>query len=153
MARRTVLGPQVPISLTLSTQHDPDAYYRTGSGLYAGDDFRDEIVSKAKPVEAGTTFMIHVAELSQDATDQEIEAGLPAAHLFDESAVCAIVAEMIEKQKDGEPGDLRYLNLLYTRSCIVAVRWGDGTRRWRVATWDRDHDRWRIGSRVLSPAN
>ena len=150
-----LLAPRSKVSL-VSGVHNPDVFYQTRSGLYVWDDFRSRIVAKAKPVAADTKCSVAVSELTKDATDEEIEGALPTEHLFDESAVCAIVAAMIEKQKNGEPGDLLnngYANLLYTSSCVVSVYWNAGDRRWLVFAWYRGDDGWRAGRRVLSPAN
>ena len=143
-------------SLTLSARHEPTAFYRTCSGIYVWEDFRGRIVSKAKPTEAGASFKVNIDELGAELTDEEIENGLPKKHLFDESTLCAIIAEMISKQPNGEAGDLEntgYVNLLYTQSCVVGVGWSSGERGWGVYAWDRFGGRWNAGGRVLSPAN
>jgi hypothetical protein len=151
----SVLRPRGSVSLTLSRPHDPAAFYQTRDGLYVFDNYTSRIVAKATPVAAGTTYNVNIAELGEPATDQKIEDSLPQNHLFDESAVCAIIAEMIGKQQKGEPGDLEHTgraNLLYTASLVVYVRWSGAYRGWVVRTWDRGDDRWRAGPRVFSPA-
>ncbi len=143
------------VRLTLSTNHDPGTYYRTRRGLYVWDGFRHRVVAKASPTAAGTPFVVNVHKLTGEATDAEIEASLPENHFFDESAVCAIVAEMIRKQPSGKPGDLvksGRANLLYTRSCVVFVRWVGLRRKWCVLASGRGGS-WDAGSRVFSPAN
>ena len=155
-AQRTVLGPAVPISLTLSARHDPDAYYRTRTGLYVWSEFRDRVARSAKPTDAGTTFNFTLSDLARDATDEEIEAALPKAHFFDESAVCAIVAELIATQPEGDEGHLLnsgHVNILYTGPDIVRVNWRPETREWSVSTWKRNDERWRAGYRALCPAD
>jgi hypothetical protein len=150
-----LLVPRARVSL-VSGLHNPDVYYKTRSGLYVWDDFRNRIVAKATPVAADTKYSVAVSDLTKNATDEEIEDSLPTDHLFDESAVCAIVATMIEKQKNGEPGDLEntgYVNLFYTSSFVVYVRWHSVYREWYVGTWSRDDYGWNAGYRVLSPSN
>jgi|GEM_PF-3561016 len=155
--RILILIPRDPVSLTVDKHHEPDAFYRSRSGeIYVWDEFRKRIVSKAKSTKEGTSFKVNVSELVQDATDEQIEGALAKNHLFDESAVCAIIAEMIGKQPNGEAGDLinnSYANLFYTASCVVSVFWSGGDRRWGVYAWGRGGDRWVAGCRVLSPAN
>jgi hypothetical protein len=152
-AAHQVLQPREPISLTTSVTYDPDVYYRTGKGLYVWNSFRNRIVANAKPTNAGTGYTLAAADLTKDATDKEIEAALPEGYLFDESAVCAIVAELIAKQPGGEAGHLQNngrANLFYTRSCVVRVRWDAGDGEWRVLTWGRGGDGWYAGRRVFS---
>ena len=138
------------VSLTLAAAHDPDAYYHTRRGLYVWDGFRSRVVAKAKRCEAGAMFAVKVAQLRRRAAEAEIEAALPKAHVFDESAACAIIAEMIGEQSNGKPGDL----LLYTTCCVVFVAWGTVSRTWSVLTWDRCGGyEWDAGLRVLAAAN
>ena len=149
-----VLIPRGSVSLTLSQPHDPDAFYRTRSGLYVWKDFRDRIVANAKLVPTGTTYQLAVFELKVWDTDEQIEAVLPEHHLFNESALCAIVAEMVLNQRNGEPGDLEHTgraNLFYTACCIVSVHWSADYREWNVYTWKRVGG-WHAGRRVFSPA-
>lgn len=51
-----VLAPKGSVAVTLAERHDPDTFYRTRSGLYVWDDYRNLVVAKAKPSEAGTIF-------------------------------------------------------------------------------------------------
>jgi hypothetical protein len=136
-------------SVTISERRDPDVYYRTRPGLYVYGDFRDRVVSKAKSVEAGTIFKVNEDELGETLNDEQIENGLPKKHLFDESAVGAVIAEMIESGQF----DKKCFYLLYTQSCVVHVLWYSDDRGWGVSTWHRAGHRWYAGDRVLSPAN
>jgi hypothetical protein len=135
--------------VTISATRDPDTYYQTREGLRVYDGFRNLVAARAKPVDTGTVFKVNEDELGQAMTDAQIEAGLPKNHLFDESAVSAIVAELVESGKL----DKNCLYLLYTSSCVVRLLWDDGDRAWYVNAWRRDGYGWYAGLRVLSPAN
>ena len=144
------------VGASLAERHDPALYYKIRNGLYVWSDFRTRIVAKATPVEAGTTVEVGYADLGKNATDAEIEAALPTRHLFDEPAVCAIVAALIARQPEGKEGVLMnngYANLFYISSCVVRVRWLAVNRGWDVRTWLRDDYGWGAGGRVFSPAN
>jgi hypothetical protein len=163
VAGKSVLIARGTVSIALTKQHDPDDYYRTCSGFFVYDGFRSDVVAKAKPVAAGTVFKVNVDELGEnlphaegDLIDAEIEAALRKEHLFDESAASAIVAEMTERQRKGEPGDLDNTGRptrLYTPSCVVGVFWDDIGSEWFGLTWDRNTRTCDAGGRVLSPAN
>lgn len=155
-ARDGLFDTATSVQITLAADHDPGAFFRTRSGLYVFDDFRRRVVTGAKRTNTGATFSATSARLKRAATDAEIEAALPPEHLFDASALCAIIAEMIAKQTNGESGDLDNsgkANLLYTSSCVVGVTWDGPYRKWVVYTRERGGRRWRAGRRVLSPAN
>lgn len=133
--------PQLSITITDSDHRNPDAFFTTRDGLYVWDDFGSRVVKKAKPVDTGATFKVNVDELGADLTDEEIENGLPKNHVWDEGALCAVIAEMISKQPEGKEGDLLnngYANLFYTSSCVVRVLWSAGRRGWDVDAWRRD---------------
>ena len=150
-----VLAPRGTTTITVMERHDPDAFYRTRTGLYVWSDFRSRIVAKARPTEA-EAFTVESAELVRDLTDEEIESALPKKHLFRETELCAVIAGLIAKQSNGEKGALLntgYANLFYTFSCVVSVRWRADDREWRVFTCRRGAYRWYAGGRVFSPAN
>jgi hypothetical protein len=144
------------LSLSLSATHKPDVYFQTGSGLYVEEAFRNRVARLARPVPKGTTFAIGIAYVRLRASDQEIEHSLPEDHAFDPSAACAVIATLLERQKQGGSGELvanTYANLLYTPYCVVDLHWGPFLRRWRVRVWRRGQmDKWRDGSRVLFPS-
>ena len=121
--------------------HEPAAFYQTRAGLFVYRDFRDRIVRKAKPTQSAPPVTLHRFILERDAPDEnlKIEAELGPNHIFTETEVCWIVAEMIGKQKHGAPGDLDNTinsNLFYTPSWVVDVRWG--TRGWSANALHRD---------------
>ena len=150
-----VLGTPGTIVVTLTKSHDPKAFYQTRDGLYVWDDFRYRIVANATPMPEGASFKLDHALLTKNMLDREIEAALPANHLFDESTLCAIIAAMISEQPNGKEGKLLnngYANLFYTSSTVVHVHWGADYREWYVHTWERGDRGWRAGRRVFSPA-
>lgn len=157
-----VLVPRDPVSITLSQRHDPDVYYRTRSGLYVGNECRRRIISKATPITAGTSFKVNVFELGHDAANKEIRRGLPKNYLFKENVLCAIVAEMISKQSEGEPGDLENtgnVHVLRTSSWEMLVYWHRVNPAWNVlaqrrfvpASRRRRDLMWVAGTRFLCP--
>ena len=146
------LVPRGTHEVTLVESHDPDKCFRTREGLWVYDGFRNLVVAKAKPSKAGETHKVVRAELMQDLTDEKIETSLGGEHFFEETALCAIITDLIDKQPEGKEGVLLnngYANLFYT-VCVVSVRWVSGYRRWDVRTWHRDGRRWLAGDRVFS---
>ncbi|OHA88234.1 MAG: hypothetical protein A2653_00635 [Candidatus Zambryskibacteria bacterium RIFCSPHIGHO2_01_FULL_43_25] len=149
-----LLIPRGTVTVTLKERHNPDEFYRTRSGLFVQPDFRAGVIAEANPSEAGESFNLKYADLGRDASDSEIEEVLGKSHFFGETQVCAIVADFIAKQQNGEDGTLLNggrANLFYTGSCVVDVHWYAG-RGWRVVVWSRGGDEWRAGRRVFSPA-
>ena len=158
MTATTVSSVFAPTSavVTLTERHDPDAFFKTRSGLWVSDSFLDLVVTKAKPTEAGQSLTAKPQTLGRDASDAEIEAELGRAHLFDESALCALIAGLIIAQPEGKVGPLLnngYANLLFLPSCVVVVRWDTVSHEWSVLAWQRSVDRWRAGRPVFSPAS
>lgn len=142
-------------TITLDADHNPDQFYRTRSGLYVWDDYRERVVSKAKLSPAGASYKFNYSTLARDLRDREIEACLPAQHLFDETAVCAIIAGLITKQPQGEEQVLLNngcANLFYLAGCVVIVYWVACDREWGVDTYAHDDDGWDAGSQVFFPA-
>lgn len=135
---------------------DPGAYFNTRTGLYVWDNFRERVLPGVGVTKKGNSFKLTNYDLVQGSSDEAIEASLPKKHLFSNSDVCAIVATLIDSQKNGEPGPMittGYTNLFYTDQCVVYVRWSAGDRGWHVDAWRRGDVRWLAGRRVFSPAN
>ena len=155
IGRMMVLVSRPLVTVSLTERHDPDAYYQIKKGLHVWGDFRERVVAKARPTEAGTTFTLAVADLGRDATDEDIEAALPTAHLFSETAACAAIAGLIAGQPHGGVGSLltERVNLFYTSSCVVFADWHAVSREWNVSPWPRVGSRGRAGRRVFSPAS
>ncbi|MEK7503040.1 MAG: hypothetical protein AAB556_01185, partial [Patescibacteria group bacterium] len=97
----SILTTPTLVAITLAKQHNPDTFFKTRSGLYVWDDFRSRVVAKASPIDAGAKFRIERRDLIRDAKDSEVE-GVLTNHLFEESAVCAVIAELISKQPNGK---------------------------------------------------
>lgn len=143
---------KIPVEVT--AEFNPQEFFRDREGLFVYSSFKEHILEKASIVSAGTKFELSSFKLIRSAEDEEIEKELPEKHIFSESDVCAIIAELISKQPKGEEGELLntgYWNLFYTESFVVDVSWRDG--EWYVSAWDRDSYGWSDGSRVFSPAN
>lgn len=136
-----------------STGIDPKEFYQNRKGLYVWSGFKDRIVAKAEAVKA--EFRLRSFTLKEDANDAKIESALPEKHIFSESDAAAIVADLIEKQPNGEEGVLLNdgnWNLFYTPGCVVLVHWSSFRGGWSVSAWGRDEDGWRAGERIFSPA-
>lgn len=144
------------ISIKLEQASDPKGFFKDGPGLYIGSSFPQRILDKAEPVQAGTSFELASYDLLQNSLDKEIESALPEKHLFSESDVCAIVADLISKQPKGIEGTLLNTgraNLFYTSAFVVYVYWYSSDSTWNVITWLRDASWWLAGRRVFSPRN
>jgi hypothetical protein len=150
---RAALVAKGPVTVALTNPHDPDAFYQTHAGLYVYRDFRERIVRKARPTPSVPPIRLHRFVLDRDALDRDIEAELGPNHLFTETEVCWIVAEMIGMHKRGTAGDLdntMNTNLFYTPFWVVSVYWSARGRGWRVDTWGRDAYAWDAGDSAFS---
>ncbi len=130
----------------------PTDFFKDRKGLSISYYFNNNISSKAKETKKGTKFSLNSFNLKKDSTDEEIEKDLPKKHIFSETEVCAIIAELIENKSEGKDGPLLdngYVNLFYTPSRVVSVIWVVGV--WGVFDWGRG-SRWSQGRRVFSPA-
>jgi len=154
-----LLVPLKSLKFTLSARHEPSSFYKSRERLSVCDGFAKLVLPNAKPVEAGTTFEFDVSEIrtpqwENGMRDEEIEDSLNEEHFFDDSSVCAIIAEAITKQPRCEPGEFPVHNvrhiLLYTRTSLVAFA-GDGCE-WYVNAWPRNVCTHGTGCWVLSPA-
>ncbi len=140
------------IAIKNKEEHIPSEFFKDGPGLFIWNSFKENIVRKAKSTKAGAEMNISSFDLKKDSTDEEIEKSLPEKHIFSETEVCAVIAELIENQPKGKKGILQntgYANLFYTPSRVVLVYWRGS--RWFVGAWNRGFD-WYVGLRVFSPA-
>lgn len=141
------------MSITLKEKHSPKKFFKTGDGLYVWSSFDTNILKKAKETKAGAKFKLASHDLIERSTDEQIEHALPPRHIFSETDVCAVIADLISQQPKGKKGALinnGYANLFYTPSHVVGVHWCDGG--WGVVVWGRDGVGWSGGGRVFSPA-
>lgn len=148
-----ILKPNNSEKLVVKDPVKPEEFFQKRTGLYVWSDFIERIVSKAKQTKA-KTYALESYDLVRSSKDEEIESALGKKHLFSESEVCAIIAELISQQPKGEKGTLLAdynWNLFYTPSFVVHVYW-DGDE-WRVYAWGRGGREWLAGRRVFSPAN
>lgn len=138
---------------------DPREFFKTRTGLYVWDGFRDRILAATKEVQAVPAVEIKSFDLSKDANDAEIRGKLPQDHIFEDvSTFCALLAGMIEGQPNGKKGDLLangYANIFYVCGesgavFAVDVRWVSDYRKWRVGVSPLFDDRWGAGDRAFS---
>lgn len=131
---------------------NPRVYYKTRDGLWVGDFFRDNVLSKAGAVTKLPAALLKSFELTKNAYDREITSCLPQNYEFDISETLARIAQMIERQPGGKEGDLLnngYVNLFYVPGYVVNVNWTAVSRRWRVNAWKLDVNDWFAGDRVF----
>lgn len=143
------------LSIETSSEIKPQDFFQSREGLYVWSDFNERILEKALSVAAGTKYELAPFKLLESSSDETIESALPKAHIFSESDVCAIIAELISKQPKGEDGSLDNSgnwNLFYTPTFVVSVRWRSGGGFWNVRTWVRGRIGWYADGRVFSPA-
>lgn len=133
----------------------PAQFFKTGEGIFVDSDFAERITSKTDAVETGTEYKLTAGDLLMAANDATIELALPENHIFSETDVCSIIADLITKQSEGKEGVLKNdgsLNLFYTPTFVVGVRWDSFRRGWLVGVWGRGDGAWREDERVFSPA-
>ena len=140
------------VKVEIAQEFLPKDFFQSRDGLYVTSDFQNRIVEKASAVPAGSEYTTTPWDLILAANDATIESALPETHIFSESDVCAIIADLISKQPKGEEGALMIdgsWNLFYTPDFVVYVRWGARARRWLVDAWHRDDDVWDGGLACL----
>jgi hypothetical protein len=148
-----VLAAKDPVTVALTKPHDPDAFYQTRAELYVSDEFLKRILRQAKPTRSASPVTLRHFVLERDAPDKVIEDKMGPHHVFTETEVCWMIAEMIGKQEGGTAGDLDntgLFNLFYTPSCVLSVYWHPGACDWLVGAWERDHNAWLAGRSVFS---
>lgn len=152
--KEAVLREVLYVELSIETSPDPKEFFQDSKNLYVWNSFKNDIAAKAGPMK-DLKCWVKSFDLQKAANDTEIEAELPEKHLFSESEVCAILADLISRQPTGEDGPLLKngnWNLFYTRAFVVGVYWDAFRGGWRVYAWDRDDRHWNGGRRVFSPA-
>jgi len=143
--------------IIITETHDPNIWYQWRQhcdDLSVWAEFRERIAAKAHQVAAGAIYTLEVRELGENLTNEKIEAALPKDHFCEESAVSAILLEMISCQLDGDAGhltDMGRANLFYTSSSVARVCRSWVREDWNVDAFDRDEDHeWVVGDLVFS---
>ncbi len=141
--------------LVVARPYNPSDYYQDREGmLIPGGDFRKVVVMQAQQLVTEAEFEVEFYDLKRNAAyHSQVEAALPTEHLFNETNLCAVIAENIELQKESKEGLLLTNgdNIFYTRSHYVAVRWHSRRSLWLINVWPRGHGRLYDTSRVFSP--
>ena len=134
-------------------------FFQTRDGLWVSDNFKDRILPKAKPIETLDGACGKSFDLRKSAYDGDIVPELPKSYIFDESELCARIAQMIEKQPNGAKGDLLENNsdwnifyVTYVSGYVVSVHWDSGHGEWHVNAWRVGGFDWTAGYRVFSRA-
>lgn len=163
--------PLTLASITIAAPFDPGEFYKNRPGLSVyGQDIED-MACEAKPAARGSTFAVYVADFGAEAPESQIlnvlnPSGLSDRLLnmasFDKTTACAIVAEMITKQRNGERGilSIERANLLFVSSGVpkswgatLRVRWKADKREWIVDAWPvASAHTWFTGFLFLFPA-
>jgi hypothetical protein len=144
-------------AVNLTARHYPQKYYRTGSGLYVGQDFVDRILKAAEPTEVGRRFKkTSYRKLEQNASGKKIKLER-SKDIWTATDFCAWLSAKLAKQSNGEDGELLntgWANLFlvegFNRAVfVVSVGWYSVDREWVVDAWLLDGE-WRAGSRFVS---
>ncbi len=136
----------------------PKTFFQNRKGLRVYNGFRDSIATRAETLEPPATFGMnfHYISSKNGATDAQIETALGDSHLFNETHVCAVIAEMISTQGGGKEGLLLnkgFVNIFYTSSHVVLVRWLADLDEWLVLATERERRWWLQGHQVFVPSN
>lgn len=126
-----------PVTLTFSG-YDPDAFFDTGEGLWIHNSFREHVLGKAKSLRRGMKCAIFISEVRVEtlSTPEEVCHAASGKPYFDESGLCAILAEMTQ-------GDVlldkKKSYTLCTKSCTVRLLYFRGIPaqlgQWGIGTW------------------
>lgn len=125
------------------------AFYKTRNGLWVSDSFGENVLASASAETLASIASLRSYDLVKDAYDREIEAELPREY----EITLSHIAELIERQKNGENGELLtngYTNIFYVAGRVVSVHWNADYRQWRVDAWELGNGHWRDGFRVFS---
>lgn len=149
---------QVGEKVTIQVAHDfsPTDFFKNRDGLYVDSDFKTRILNKIPSDTPDRECSLLPWKLLMSANDATIESALPEKHIFSESDVSVIIADLIGKQPEGSDGILLNdgsWNLFYTPEFVVGVGWISDSRYWFVSAWFRRGSVWREGGRVFAPAN
>ena len=136
-----VFSDQSFATVTLDERHEPATFWRDTlepPARYVWPEFVSGVVAKAKPHDPSGIIKIPYAPLLRPAKVRDILNSSGIGN-FDPTDLCAIIAAMIAKQPNGEPGDLLSdgkANLFPCGSLLVSVRRDGVDRGWGVGAWD-----------------
>ncbi len=150
----SILKHEKRVEIVLSETREPLKYYppfwNRSDTIHMCQSFWDPIVSDWKAINAGARFAvdIHKVVKTKYFNDQEVEAELPTDNFFEEREAVAIIAEIIEKQRQGDDevteGNHRHF-LLFLKRMVVKITYhpnGHQLSGWHLsATWrDRNYE-------------
>jgi len=137
---------------------NPDDFFQIRTGLWVSDYFSERVLPAAEPALSLPATTLAAYDLIQSENNEKIRAELPDDHVFEATEGCAVLAGLLERQKNGEEGDLlvnSYANILYVRGItsgvfVVYAHWSAVHRLWYVNASRIDDFRWLADHRVLS---
>ncbi|HEY4476983.1 MAG TPA: hypothetical protein VJB69_03340 [Candidatus Paceibacterota bacterium] len=137
------------ITITLTQKHDPVAFFQDRPGLEIDETMR-RTISLADSCEAGTMLDVGIVDV-KGSVNSEFENELLPRHLFTETHVCAVLAEMLVRQSKGEERDLLtdHSNLFYLPDIGITVVWR--VDKWVILVNSRKRSVFHFNSRVFYP--
>ena len=149
-----------------TTGQSPDEFFVTGPGLLVSETFNRLVPVPPQPSVAVGTTHIDLIGLADEIDkgkffkntfyDMQVEARLGEKHLFENGSLRATLQKFIEKQWNGENGELLNngsLNLFFTSVCVVEVSRGARYAGWYCDARHRVGGILLSGNRAFSPAD
>jgi hypothetical protein len=143
----------------VSGNFDPNEFFQNRVGLWRSEAFVERILSVAKKTER-ILLPSHIPSLTlhKNMNDTEVCKELGDNYVFEATEGGVVIAEMINRQPNGEDGDLvndGKANIFYVHGkdvevFAVHVSWDAGVREWNVRAYRLDDDRWPAGHRAFS---
>jgi len=141
-------------TLTLRSDIDPNLFFQTRRpGLFVWWQFRKKVAEYAQFSRAGKTYKIGSIDLGQVPLNEEEIIRMIPGRLFGDTQICAIMAQLISLQQNGEKGALLTgdgLNLFYTYTCKASLTWGGSEKTWYLySTHVPDRTRYSFNRRIF----